>query len=253
MSATQAMCEYARLQRRELLVPGNDLQLLESVFSSHADYLLLDCAYTVGHSDKPAARVNIINALKRSAWRANEKKIGVRINGLDSHHMYRDVIEIVEQTGHYLNHITIPNVARPSDVQVVDCLLSQIEYAIEITNPIHLEIMLKNHDALVDVEAIAKSSPRLKLIHVNGVAGIKGRCAIYPSQFLDINNVLSPRQEKSAWAHNILSMVRKNQMAGNGALKSDGHSLDRATVRIAKHITRIQLASATGGLIFKNT
>ena len=50
----------------------------------------------------------------------------VRINGLDTHYMYRDVVDIVEACPR-LDMILIPKVGVAADVYAVDMLVTQIE------------------------------------------------------------------------------------------------------------------------------
>ena len=42
--------------------------------------------------------------------------MSVRINGLDTHYMYRDVVDILEQAGDNLDTILIPKVGTDADV-----------------------------------------------------------------------------------------------------------------------------------------
>ena len=46
---------------------------------------------------------NVIQALLEHDWRGRGKTISVRINGIDTHYMYRDVVDVVEQAGHRLD------------------------------------------------------------------------------------------------------------------------------------------------------
>ena len=87
----------ARLQRSELAVPGSSPNMFEKALNSKADYIFLDLEDAVSPNDKISARKNIIKALSEMNWRAKGKTISVRINSLDTHYMYRDVIGIVEQ------------------------------------------------------------------------------------------------------------------------------------------------------------
>jgi len=41
-------------------------------------------------------RKNVINALQDLDWQSNGKTISVRINTIDTHYMYRDVVEVVQ-------------------------------------------------------------------------------------------------------------------------------------------------------------
>ena len=88
-----------RLQRSELAVPGSSPKMFEKALNSNADYIFLDLEDAVSPNDKLPARKNIIKALNEINWREKGKTISVRINSLDTHYMYRDVIDIMEQVG----------------------------------------------------------------------------------------------------------------------------------------------------------
>lgn len=167
MSFTQYKQARTRLQRSELAVPGSNPGMFEKAAACNADFIFLDCEDAVIPDDKPQARKNIIQALNEIDWHG--KTMSVRINGLDTHYMYRDVVDIVEQAGHKLDTILIPKVGTPSDVYVVDCLLSQIEEAKGIKNPIGIECLIETALGGANVMAIAQSSKRLEALHF-GVA-----------------------------------------------------------------------------------
>ena len=54
----------------------------------------------------------------------------VRINGLDTHYCYRDIVDVVEQSGDGLDAVVIPKASCAGDIHLVATLLSQIEAAI---------------------------------------------------------------------------------------------------------------------------
>jgi len=116
-----------RLQRSELAVPGSSPKMFEKAINSNADYIFLDLEDAVSPNDKQSARENIIKALNEINWREKGKTISVRINSLDTHYMYRDVVDIMEQVGNKIDTILVPKVGTSSDVYMVDCLLTQIE------------------------------------------------------------------------------------------------------------------------------
>ena len=115
----------ARLNRSELAVPGSQPQLFEKAAQSDADVVFLDLEDAVAPDDKEQARTNIIEALNDLDW--GSKSMSIRINGLDTHYMYRDVVDIVEQAGERLDLIMIPKVGTASDVYAIDMLVTQIE------------------------------------------------------------------------------------------------------------------------------
>ena len=101
--------------------------MFEKALNSNADYIFLDLEDAVSPNDKLSARKNIIKALSEINWREKGKTISVRINSLDTHYMYRDVIDVMEQVGDKIDTILVPKVGTSSDVYTVDCLLTQIE------------------------------------------------------------------------------------------------------------------------------
>ena len=117
----------SRLQRSELAVPGSSPKMFEKALNSNADYIFLDLEDAVSPNDKISARQNVIKALKEINWKEKGKTISVRINSLDTHYMYSDVVEIVEQVGDKVDTILVPKTGTASDVYMVDCLLTQIE------------------------------------------------------------------------------------------------------------------------------
>jgi malyl-CoA/(S)-citramalyl-CoA lyase len=83
-----------RLNRSELAVPGSSPQMFEKAAKSAVDVIFLDLEDAVAPDKKAEARKNIIQALNDIDW--GTKTISVRINGLDTHYMYRDVVDVVE-------------------------------------------------------------------------------------------------------------------------------------------------------------
>ena len=175
MSHTRTPERTRRLQRSELAVPGSNPNMFEKAAASNVDYVFLDLEDAVAPDDKLAARANIIQALRDIDWRGAGKTISIRINGLDTHYMYRDVVEIVEQAGECLDTILIPKVGVPSDVYMVDAMLSQIETAVGINHRIGLEALIETTLGMANVEAIAMASDRLEAMHF-GVADYAASC-----------------------------------------------------------------------------
>ena len=179
MSFFEIQSATIRLQRSELAVPGSNPEMFEKAANSAADYIFLDCEDAVAPSDKARARKNIIEALNDIDWKAKRKTISVRINGLDTHYMYRDVVDIVEQAGQHLDTILIPKVGVPADIYAVDCMVTQIEQAKGIRHEIGLEALIETTLGMSNVEKIAQygrpSVRRLEALHF-GVADYAASC-----------------------------------------------------------------------------
>ena len=175
MSHTRYAPARQRLQRSELAVPGSNPALFEKAAASDVDYVFLDLEDAVAPGDKVQARCNVIEGLRNIDWRGPGKTISVRINGIDTHYMYRDVVDVVEQAGEHLDTILIPKVGVPADVYMVDAMVSQIEEATGLTGKIGIEALIETTLGMVNVEAIATSSPRLEAMHF-GVADYAASC-----------------------------------------------------------------------------
>jgi len=97
-----------RVQRSELAVPGSNPKMFEKALNSDVDFVFLDLEDAVAPDDKVQARKNVIEAINDLDWAGKGKTISVRINGLDTHYMYKDVVDVVEQAGSKLDTILIP-------------------------------------------------------------------------------------------------------------------------------------------------
>lgn len=157
----------ARLNRSELAVPGSQMQMIEKAVDSNADVVFLDLEDAVAPEEKPQARKNIIKALNEFDW--GTKTLSIRINGLDTHYMYRDVVDIVEQAGERLDLIMIPKVGTAADVYAVDMMVTQIEDAKGFKKRIGFEHIIETALGMQNVHEIAAASKRNESLHF-GVA-----------------------------------------------------------------------------------
>ncbi len=175
MSHHQITEARRRLHRSELAVPGSRPELFEKAAASQADYVFLDLEDAVAPDEKAAARANVIEALGDIDWRESNKTISVRINGLDTHYMYRDLIDVVERAGAHVDTILVPKVGAPGDIYTVDALLTQLEQAMGLSDRIGVEALVETALGMANVEAVAASSPRLEALHF-GVADYAASC-----------------------------------------------------------------------------
>ena len=157
----------ARLNRSELAVPGFNPKLFEKAAKSAADVIFLDLEDAVAPDDKPQARKNIIQAIGDVDW--GNKSLAVRINGLDTHYMYRDVVDVLEQASDRLDLIMIPKVGTAADVYALDMLCTQIESARGRKKRIGFELIIETALGMQNIHEIAAASPRNESLHF-GVA-----------------------------------------------------------------------------------
>jgi malyl-CoA/(S)-citramalyl-CoA lyase len=164
------MTDKARLHRSELAVPATNERALAKAPTLGADVVFLDLEDAVAPADKERARANAIGALGY-AERWSNGAVSVRINGLDTHWCYRDVVEVVETAGDVLDTVLVPKVGSPSDVEFVATLLDQIEQA-HGWEPcrIGIHVLIETARGMANVEAIARARPDRLEAMVFGVA-----------------------------------------------------------------------------------
>jgi malyl-CoA/(S)-citramalyl-CoA lyase len=163
------MADKARLHRSELAVPGTNVRAMEKAPTLGADVVFLDLEDAVAPNDKEQARANVIDALSAQDWTGTA--VSVRINGLDTHWCYRDVVDVIEARGDVLDTLLVPKVGAPSDVEFVATLLDQIEQRNGWpAGRIGIHILIETAKGMANVEAISRARPdRLEAI-VFGVA-----------------------------------------------------------------------------------
>jgi len=195
MSFTSIEQATPRLHRSELAVPGSNPGMFEKAARSASDVVFLDLEDAVAPDDKEQARRNIIGALQQIDWGC--KTMMVRINGLDTHYMYRDVVDVVESCPR-LDMILIPKVGVPQDVYALDVLVTQIETAKGRTKRIGFEVLIETALGMANVEAIAQSSRRLEAMSfgvADYAASTRARTTVIGGVHRD-SGVLADRDER---------------------------------------------------------
>ena len=212
-SITQAP---ARLNRSELAVPGSQPQMFEKAAQSAADVIFLDLEDAVAPDDKVGARDNIIQGLNDIDW--NSKTMSVRINGLDTHYMYRDVVDVIEKAGENLELIMIPKVGTASDVYALDMLVTQIEDAKGLKKRIGFELIIETALGMQNVNEIAAASPRNESLHfgvADYAASLRARTTIIGGvnkNYSVLTDVLADGQSREThwgdmWHHALSKMA----------------------------------------------
>jgi len=192
----------SRLQRSELAVPGSSPEMFEKALKSKADFIFLDLEDAVSPMDKVTARQNVIKALKDINWRENGKTISIRINSPDTHYMYSDLVDIVEQVGEKLDTILLPKAGTASDVYMIDCLLTQIETNKKQKNKIGIECLIETALGMSNIKEIAKSSERLEALHF----GVADYAASLRARTVVIGG-LNPDYPGDQWHHGLSQLV----------------------------------------------
>lgn len=191
-----------RRQRSELAVPASRPELFAKALGSEADYVFLDLEDAVAPAEKVGARALAVAGLKEHDWRGRGKTVSLRINGLDTHYMYRDVVEVIEQAGDRLDTILIPKVGTAGDVYMVETMLTQIEDAKGYSQRIGIEVLIETALGLANVETIAQSSRRLEAMHF----GVADLAASLRARTVSIGG-LNPDYPGDQWHFGLARMV----------------------------------------------
>lgn len=167
MSLTQIPQRTTRVNRSELAVPASNPRFIDAASRGDADVVFLDLEDAVAPIEKEQARKRVVEALHDIDW--SGRTVSVRINGLDTPYMYRDVVDVVEQAGDKLDLIMIPKVGTAADVYAVDALVSGIETAKGLQTRIGFELIIETALGMQNIDQIATSSNRIESLHF-GVA-----------------------------------------------------------------------------------
>src|SRR5919107_6300971 len=146
-----------RLHRSELAVPGSNVRMLEKAPALGADIVMLDLEDAVAPDEKLQARLNVTDALRELDW--SGCSVSLRINGLDTHWCYRDIVDVVEQSGAWLDTVLVPKASCAGDIHLVATLLTQIEDAIGLGRRIGISALIETAKGMLNVEEIAASCP----------------------------------------------------------------------------------------------
>ncbi len=163
MSFTHHDRRAVRLYRSKLFLPGSRRDFIEKAAKGDADCICMDLEDAVAPSDKLEARKNIIEALNEVDF--GDKIVSIRINGLNTHFAYRDVIEVLEQGGERLDCLQVPKVGVGADIYAVDMLVSQVEWATGRKKRLGLEAVIESALGIENVNEICQASPRLESLH----------------------------------------------------------------------------------------
>ena len=149
-----------RPERSVLAVPASNWRMIEKGVASDADVVFLDLEDAVALGEKAASRANVVRAVHDLDWGAKPRMY--RVNALDTHYFYRDLIDVVESVGDRVDLVMLPKCHGPEDVYVVATLLRQIELGLGLDREIGLEIQIESPAGLIACDRIASASPRIE-------------------------------------------------------------------------------------------
>jgi citrate lyase subunit beta / citryl-CoA lyase len=151
-----------RLRRCQLSVPGSSEKMMHKAAALGVDFVFLDLEDAVAPSEKRGARAKIVEALNTLDWGRTTRC--VRINDLTTEYAYEDIIAVVEGARENLDVLMLPKAMSAADVQFVDKLLSMMEKKLGLQKRIGIDVLIEEVEAMVQVEQIAASTPRLECL-----------------------------------------------------------------------------------------
>ena len=140
-----------RPRRSVLYMPGSNARAMEKARELAADALILDLEDAVAADAKDVARAQVCAAVKARGFGFRE--VVIRINGLGTEWGEADLLAAVEAVP---DAILVPKVSRATDLEIVDAAAKGIA----------LWAMIETPRAILDIAAIAASSPSLACLVV---------------------------------------------------------------------------------------
>lgn len=158
----------------------------------------------------------------------------MRINGLDTPFMYRDLVDLLEAPTERLDLIMIPKAGNASDIYAVDVLVTQIEQAMERKKPIGFQIMIETAQGMANIDEIAAASPRNDSLHLGEndyAASVRARMTVVGGPNPDYSILTGPdgdgrrdRHWGDMWHYALCRLVAAAR--ANGLRPIDGPFLD---------------------------
>jgi malyl-CoA/(S)-citramalyl-CoA lyase len=169
--------------------------MLEKAPHTDADVVMLDLEDAVAPDDKERAREQVIAALLEHDW--SGCSVSLRINGLDTHWCYRDIIDVIEQAGQHVDTVLIPKVSCAGDVHLVATLLSQIQAAKSLPH-IGISVLIETAAGMHNVDEIAAACPERMEAMVFGVADYAASLQSHTTSIGGSTSSYSVRTEEGA-------------------------------------------------------
>lgn len=144
--------------RSKLFVPGIRPELFDKALASEADAISIDLEDSVPEDRKAEARALVSTFLDSAALLASDKRIILRVNGLDSPHFEADLQALLRPA---LSMINLPKPESAADIHAAAAALARVEAASGMTAPIALLANIETPQALRRAVEIASAHPRV--------------------------------------------------------------------------------------------
>lgn len=192
-----------------LFVPGTKWAMIQKAAASAADAVCVDLEDSVPPSEKEPTRANVIRAFREIDFGTRVRMF--RMNAMDTHFAYRDLVDVVEAAGDRIDMVMLPKASAPADVEFVATLLGQIETARSFRNRIGIAAQIENAAGFLYVREIARASSRLEvLIFGAGDYSASMRMPATGIGTSDANDALYPGHRWHAVMQAIVASARAN-------------------------------------------
>jgi citrate lyase subunit beta/citryl-CoA lyase len=152
-----------RSRRSCLAIPGSSPKMMAKGPTLAADQIFLDLEDSVAPKAKPAARDDVVSALRDQDW--GEKTRVVRVNDCTTPWTLRDLEAVVVGAGSHLDAIMLPKVQDAGQVSFVDHVITQLEIEQGLpTGGIGLELQIENAQGLINARDILAVSRRTEAL-----------------------------------------------------------------------------------------
>jgi len=145
--------------RSMISVPGHKGKMHVRALASKVDVIMLDLEDSVPADQKEAARKTVIDSLLSLDF--NIKRVGFRINSLDTPFAYKDLIHVLEAACDHIDTIVVPKVNHEKDIHFVSRLLDGVEMALGQKRQIQIQACIETAQGLSRVREIAQADSRL--------------------------------------------------------------------------------------------
>ncbi len=192
-----------------LFVPASRPDMIAKAVRSDADAVCIDLEDAVARDQKESSRKNVVHALKALDFGVRTRI--VRVNALDTMWTYRDVVDVIETSGAFVDVIMLPKTRSAADVQFLDLLLTQIEARCGIGKRIGIEAQIESASGFLNAAQIASSSTRLEgLIFGMGDYAASMHMPLASIGAEDEHDAAYPGHRWHAVLHTIVAAARAN-------------------------------------------
>lgn len=148
--------------RSVLICPATNPKMAAKAAASAADLAVLDLEDAVAPSEKEGARSAVAGAFMSLDWQGRPP--AWRVNAAATMWCHRDLIDVVERAAGWAGLVVLPKAESAAQVAFVDILLTQLETALGIADPIALHVQIESARGLANVREIAQASPRIEAL-----------------------------------------------------------------------------------------